>query len=111
MTDAGPRRPRVPAGARPVFLGDGTSETLLGMLLALATEVSALADEVDDLREELRLSRGEPGAEPAAVDARRSARRRAMIERLLRIVEEELGSEGHAQRNAAYRAFVEQLSR
>jgi hypothetical protein len=111
MTDPTPRRPRVPAGARPLFLGDGPSETLLGMLLALATEVSALADEMDDLREELRACRGEVASEPAAVDARRSARRRAMIERMLRIVDEELGSAGHAQRNAAYREFVEQLSR
>jgi hypothetical protein len=34
-----------------------------------------------------------------------------MIERMLRIVDEELGSAGNAQRNAAYREFVEQLSR
>lgn len=111
MTGETVTRPRVPAGARPIFLGDGPSETLLGMLLALATEVSALADEVDDLREELRASRGEASSEPAAIDARRSARRRAMIERMLRIVDEELGSAGNAQRNAAYREFVEQLSR
>jgi len=110
MTEGSNKRPRVPAGARPVFLGDGPSETLLGMLLALATEVSALADEVDELRDELRAARGEQVRDAVAVEARRGERRRAMIERMLRIVEEELGSPGNERRNAAYREFVEQLS-
>jgi hypothetical protein len=94
-----------------VFLDNAASETLLGMLLALATEVSALADEVDDLRGELRTTRGGGVEDAAAVEARRRERRRAMIERMLRIVEEELGSPGNERRNAAYREFVEQLSR
>lgn len=111
MSEESKRRPRVAAGARPVFLGDGTSETLLGMLLALATEVSALADELDDLREELTRLRGAATAPPEETERRRAARRRAMIDRLLRIVHEELGSPANERRNAAYREFVEQLSR
>jgi hypothetical protein len=94
-----------------LFLGDGASETLLGMLLALATEVSALADEVDDLRQELAALRGEGESAAGDTEQRRSARRRAMIDRLLRIVQEELGSPANDRRNAAYREFVEQLSR
>lgn len=104
-------RPRVPAGARPLFLGDGPSETLLGMVLALATEVSALADELDELREELRALRGEGSTDAVATEARRAARRRAMIDRMLRVVQEELGSPANAERNAAYQEFVAQLSR
>ncbi len=111
MSEARSARPRVPTGARPVYLGDGTSETLLGMLLALATEVSALADAVDDLREELAALRGIRAGSPAQTEQRRAARRQAMIGRLLRIVEEELGSAANQRRNAAYREFVEQLSR
>lgn len=101
----------MPTGARPVYLGDGASETLLGMLLALATETSALADEIDDLREELRAARGDGRSEPADIEGRRALRRRAMIDRMLRVVQEELGSPANEQRNAAYREFVEQLSR
>lgn len=111
MSGAASRRPRVPVGARPVFLGDGTSETLLGMLLALATEVSALADEVDDLRQELAALRGSAATSPEVTAQRRAARRQAMIDRLLRIVQEELGSDANERRNAAYREFVDELSR
>ncbi|MEZ5459884.1 MAG: hypothetical protein R3E65_11435 [Steroidobacteraceae bacterium] len=111
MTASQSNRPRVPAGARPVFLGDGVSETLLGMLLALATETSALADEIDDLREALREARGDGRSDPTDIESRRVLRRRAMIERMLRIVQEGLGSQANEQRNAAYREFVEQLSR
>lgn len=111
MSEGRSRRPRVPSGARPVYLRDGDSETLLGMLLALAAEVSALADEVDELREQLAVLRGKDAQSPTDTEQRRSARRRAMIERLLRIVHEQLGSPANARRNAAYREFVEQLSR
>jgi hypothetical protein len=93
-----------------VFLGDGTSETLLCMLLALATEVSALADEVDDLRQELAVLRGAAAAPPEEIERQRTARRRGTIDRLLRIVQEELGSPANERRNAAYREFVERLS-
>jgi hypothetical protein len=110
MTPERIQRPRVPRGARPVHLESGQAETQLVMLLALATEVSALADEVDDLRLELASARGVV-AVPAEVEAARSARRRAMIDRLLRIVQEDLGSADHERRNSVYRDFVEQLSR
>jgi hypothetical protein len=81
------------------------------MLLALATEVSALADELDDLRQDVAQLRGAGKVPPEETEQRRAARRRAMIERLLRVVQEELGSPANERRNAAYREFVEQLSR
>jgi hypothetical protein len=106
----------VPKGARPVYLRDADSERLLSMTLALAAEVSVLSEELDTLRElALRagllerdaLERFRPD-EPTA--ARRAARRRALIRRMLRIVLEDLDGPGADARRARYRELVASLT-
>ena len=89
-------RPRVPKGRRPVYLDSPDSERLLSMVLVLASEVSTLTEEIEVLRAAV-LERGgvSPerlhalGLDPAGT-ARRAPRRRALIERMLRIVQEDL---------------------
>jgi hypothetical protein len=79
-----------------VYLDSADSERLLSMVLVLATEVSALDAELSTLREALQ-ARG--ALDAAALAAARSAsgaasrrrdRRRALVERMLRIVLEDL---------------------
>ena len=110
-------RPRVPKGVRPVFLDDADSERLLSMLLALAAEVSVLAEEVDTLRELLAeaavLAPGaaERHAPSAAAAERRARRRRALIQRMLRIVLEDLDGPAAEERRTQYQALVRAVSR
>jgi hypothetical protein len=110
-------RPRVPKGARPVHLGDAQSERLLSMTLALAAEVATLSEELDTVRELLvrRSLAGEQefsGFVPdETVARRRSARRRAMIDRMLRIVLEDLDGAAGAERGKRYAQLVERISR
>jgi hypothetical protein len=109
-------RPRVPKGARPVYLRDADSERLLSMTLALAAEVSVLSEELDTLREVLLRGgvlddaalQGFRPDEPAA--ARRALRRRALIRRMLRIVLEDLDGPGAELRREQYRDLVRSLS-
>jgi hypothetical protein len=110
-------RPRVPKGARPVHLGDAHSERLLSMTLALAAEVAVLSDELDTVRE-LLVRRALAGAdefaafvpdEPAA--QRRAERRRALIDRMLRIVREDLDGSAGAEREQRYAQLVARISR
>ncbi len=89
-------RPRVPKGRRPVYLDSPDSERLLSMVLVLASEVSTLTEELEVLRAAL-LERGAVsperlhalGLDPAGT-ARRAPRRQGLIERMLRIVQEDL---------------------
>jgi len=110
-------RPRVPKGARPVFLDGADSERLLSMLLALAAEVSVLADEVDTLRELLAEAAvlapdaAERFAPSSAAAQRRGARRRALIRRMLRIVLEDLDGPAADRRRTQYQALVRAVSR
>lgn len=90
------RRPRVPKGRRPVYLDSPDSERLLSMVLVLASEVSVLHAELDDLRAALA-ARGLASEDELAAFVpderareRRAARRRELIERMLRIVLEDL---------------------
>jgi hypothetical protein len=90
------RRPRVAKGRRPVYLDSPDAERLLSMVLVLASEVSVLHAELDDLREALA-ARGLTGEDELAAFVpderareRRAARRRGLIERMLRIVLEDL---------------------
>jgi len=100
-------RPRVATGLRPGYLGDGSGDRLLYMLLALTAECSAMREELEDLRRYLdadgeRLQaflaanpRGE--AEQAAARERREA----LLESMFRILREDLAIEGD-DRFAAY---------
>lgn len=109
-------RPRVPRGARPVYLRDPDNERLLSMTLALAAEVSVLSEELDTLREavlgaQLLQREALAGFVPdATVEARRAARRRALIRRMLRIVLEDLDGPAGEARRAAYEALVRSVS-
>ena len=117
-TPAGGRRPRprVPKGARPVYLRDADCERLLSMTLALAAEVSVLGEELDTLRETVigarLLERGavERFLPDEAGAARRTARRRALIQRLLRIVLEDLDGPAGEARRARYDELVRSVS-
>lgn len=109
-------RPRVPRGARPVYLQDADSERLLSMTLALAAEVAVLSDELDTLREVLRRAGTLDAAALAAfepdepVAARRAARRQALLRRMLRIVLEDLDGPAGEARRARYRDLVRRVS-
>lgn len=109
-------RPRVPRGARPVYLRDADAERLLSMTLALAAEVSVLAEELDTLREAVlgarlldrdALARFLPDE---ATTARRAARRRALIRRMLRIVLEDLDGPAGEARRRRYDELVRSIS-
>lgn len=110
-------RPRVPKGARPVSLQDADSERLLSMTLALAAEVSVLSEELDTLRELLLRGGGLDRQALAAFEpdeagaARRAARRRALIRRMLRIVLEDLDGPAGEARRLRYRELVRSLAR
>lgn len=110
-------RPRVPKGARPVALDGADSERLLSMVLALAAEVSVLADEVDTLRELLASAAvlaphaAERFAPSTAATERRATRRRALIRRMLRIVLEDLDGPAADRRRTQYQALVRAVSR
>lgn len=110
-------RPRVPKGARPVFLDGADAERLLSMLLALAAEVSVLSDEIDTLRELLASAAVlapdavERFAPSTAAIERRATRRRALIRRMLRIVLEDLDGPAADRRRTQYQALVRAVSR
>ena len=110
-------RPRVPVGKRPISLANADSERLLSMVLALSGEVAVLSDELDLLREVLSASGAldarllatmPPSAEASK---RRAARRRALIERVLRILLEDLDGPAADRRTAIYDELVERLSK
>lgn len=110
-------RPRVPRGARPVYLGDADGERLLSMTLALAAEVSVLAEELDTLREAVLRARLldrqalEQFLPDEATATRRATRRRALIRRMLRIVLEDLDGPSGDARRADYAELVRSISR
>lgn len=93
-------RPRVPAGLRPGYLGDGSGDRLLYMLLALATECSAMREELEDLRRFLESDGGRleaflaanPRTESEQAAARE--RREALLESMFRILREDLAIDG-----------------
>jgi hypothetical protein len=82
-------------GKRPVYLGEGASDRLLSVLLALMGEVSVLHDRLDAMERLLAqhdlLDRGEvEGFEPDEGAAReREAWRSQYVERVLRALEVE----------------------
>ncbi len=96
-------RPRVPAGLRPGYLGDGSGDRLLYMLLALTTEFSVLREEFEDMRrflnaDENRLQSyldSQPRSE--AEQAAAQQRREALLDSMLRILREEFALEGDDQ--------------
>ena len=110
-------RPRVPEGKRPISLANADSERLLSMVLALSSEVAVLSDELDALREVLSASGAldarSLATTPPSVEAseRRAARRRALIERVLRIVLEDLDGPTADLKTVKYDELVARLSK
>jgi hypothetical protein len=110
------RRPRFPRGHRPNNLGDAHVERVLSIAMAVATEVSALHDRLDTVA---RLAgKGEPFTmeavdkfEPSVeVSAEREKWRHAYLERLLRIMWEEIPVRESDERKMAYESFVEEIA-
>ncbi len=100
-----------------MFLDGADAERLLSMLLALAAEVSVLTEEIDTLRELLATAAilppdaAETHVPSAAATERRARRRRALIQRMLRIVLEDLDGPAAERRRTQYQALVRAVSR
>ena len=109
-------RPRVPAGLRPGYLGDGSGDRLLYMLLALAAECSAMREELEDLRRYLDADgdglRDFLAANPRSETEQAAARERreALLESMFRILREDLAVEGD-ERFAAYLEHMRKVAR
>ena len=84
--------PKAAKGERPVSLKDADHERLLNMIVALTAEVSVLHDQHDTLRRILVAKGITSDTEidhflpDEAAAAERAARRRALIERVMRII-------------------------
>lgn len=108
-------RPRAPAGLRPAYLGDGTGDRLLYMLMALTAEFSALREEVEDLRRFLNADRdalarflqAHPRDEAEQADARR--RREDLLDAMFRILREDFALEGD-ERMLAYLRHMDEVA-
>jgi hypothetical protein len=109
-------RPRVPAGLRPGYLGDGSGDRLLYMLLALAAECSAMREELEDLRRFLNADSDRLQAFLAAnprSEAEQAAahgRREALLDSMFRILREDLAIEGD-ERFGAYLEHMRSVAR
>ena len=87
--------PRVSKGKRPTFFADPGVDQLYSITLELAAELSVALDRIDTLEQLLdqkamisldEVERYRPDAE---VEARRSARRDAYLQRVFRILEQD----------------------
>lgn len=96
MTDRTGERPKVAKGKRPYFFEDPNVDRLLAIVMALASEVSVLRDRLDTHE---KLSDSETWASTVNVEAfditeevevERDARRAEYLDRVLRIVTEDL---------------------
>jgi len=93
-------RPKASKGERPQFLAGPDSERLLNMVMALAAEVSLLHDKFDTLARVsgVKTADLEAFAPDETVRAERAARRDAMLERVLRIIEADAERAAHPPR-------------
>lgn len=86
-----PPLPKASKGGRPFSLENQDAEILLNMVVALAGEVSALQDRVDNLTQLAAAGPFKPEdvetyMPPADVAEARARRRKAFVDRVLRIV-------------------------
>jgi len=109
--------PVVPKGLRPAYLGDMHLDQLLGIAMAVATEVSVMHDKLDTVA---RLSgTGSPftmadvdGYIPDdAVASERAEWRKAYLQRLLRVMHESFSPEAKQAELKKYTEFVDLLGR
>lgn len=89
-------RPKVAKGRRPYFFDDPSVDKLLAMVMALTGEVSVLLDRIDT-HEKLAAAKIWPTAENIEafeitedVERERDQRRTAYLDRVMRIVTDEL---------------------
>ncbi len=110
-------RPRAPKGARPFALGDRHLERVLSMVVSVAAEVSVIHDRYDTLARILAekgmlrqedLENYEPDDE---VERQREAWREAFLDRMLRILQEDIQEDSLQQREENYRKLQEKLAR
>jgi hypothetical protein len=116
MTASPKPRPRVPKGYRPNNLGDAHVERVLSIAMAAATEVAVLHEKLDTVARLAGTGRPftmaevesyEPSAE---VKAERAKWRKAYLDRLLRIMWEEVPDGPGDRRGGSYGAFVREIS-
>ncbi len=110
------QRPRFPRGHRPNNLGDPHVERVLSIAMAVATEVASLHDRLDTVA---RLAgKGEPSRwrrwkrssrRPKSVPSANNGAR-TYLERLLRIMWEEIPVRESDERKVNYEKFVEEIA-
>ncbi|MEQ8166263.1 MAG: hypothetical protein RLN77_09140 [Rhodospirillales bacterium] len=106
------RRLRTSKGRRPWFFENSEVDQILSMVMALAGEVSVLRDRLDSV-EKIAAGKGlftsadvdayEPGAE---VEAERDAARAAFLDRVLRILQEELDDVRYREEDREYERII-----
>ncbi len=108
-------RPLTPKGHRPYDLGDPHTERVLGIVMALATEVAVMHDKFDTLarvastRPTFSMDELEAYRPTPEVSAERDAWRKAYLGRLMRILHEAIPEDRAADRKA-YADFVDEIS-
>jgi len=109
-------RPRIPTGYRPNNLGDSHTERVLSITMAVATELSVLHEKVDTMA---RLS-AEKGTFSMAdieayqpspeIRAEREKWRKDYIQRILRILWEDIPDAPSEARSTNYGSFVREVA-
>ncbi|MCC5870708.1 MAG: hypothetical protein JJU27_19590 [Gammaproteobacteria bacterium] len=109
--------PVVPKGLRPAYLGDVHLDQLLGIAMAVATEVSVMHDRLDTVA---RLAGTGKPFTMADIDAyipddtvasERAKWRKAYLQRLLRVMHETFSPEAKQAELKKYAEFVDLLGR
>ena len=108
--------PRKAKGKRPTFFNDPQIDTVMGIVMALAGEVSVLRERLDSV-ERLAAAKGlfaqddiEAYRPDDAVVAEREHWRAEYIERVLRVVHQELEETDKGETTEAYQAAVRSVS-
>lgn len=115
QTTAKKKRPRVPKGNRPWFLGEPQAERVLSMVLAVASEVGVLYDKLDTVArvagegKPFTLEDLEKFTVTADIEAAREAWRRGFLDRMFRILREEIENPNQTERTSKYESFVTTL--
>lgn len=108
--------PRKAKGKRPTFFNDPQIDTVMGIVMALAGEVSVLRERLDSV-ERLAAAKGlftqddiEAYRPDDAVMAERERWRAEYIERVLRVVHQELEETDRGETTESYQAAVRAVS-
>ena len=108
--------PRKAKGKRPTFFNDPQIDTVMGIVMALAGEVSVLRERLDSV-ERLAAAKGlftqddiEAYRPDDAVMAERERWRAEYIERVLRVVHQELEETDKGETTESYQAAVRAVS-